>query len=190
MGLQPLAFFLGLPAGLIEFTAQLGSGLAVTLGRLVGSALRGPGGSGLELGRIGVLVCLVNFGVALREFISVFGLSLCQLLLRPRYRGVGLGATVGDPGLHLFAHARRFGDRIFDERIGFFTFTFGGLCALIGQARGPLSGCATSLGLGHLGERVAVCILNLRTRSLDVASRPELDHQVVEVPPQVCHFPW
>ena len=175
MGLKPLAFYIGIATGLVELTAQLGSGLALTLGRLVGGVLCGLGGGGLESGGTGVLACLLKLGVAFREFVSVFCLDRRQLLLRPRYRGVGLGANLGDLALRLLTHARRFGDRVFGQGIGFFAFALGGLCALVRQSGGPLSGCAAPVGLGHLGERVAVCILHLRTRSLDVAGGADVD---------------
>ncbi|WP_183155385.1 hypothetical protein [Mycobacterium persicum] len=179
MGSEPLAFFFAIAAGLVELTAQLGSNLALTLGCLVGGALGGLGGSGIESGGAGVLAGLVKLGVTLREFVSVFCLSRRQLLVCPGYRGLGVGPDLGDLGLGLFAQTRRPGDRVFGQRIGFLAFALGGPCAFVGQSGGPFSGCAASLGLGDLGERIAVCILNLCARGLDIAGGVQLDYQVI-----------
>ncbi|KKC06236.1 hypothetical protein AN932_24560 [Mycobacterium intracellulare subsp. chimaera] len=183
-----MTFFFGRAASLVEFTTHRGSGVALTLGRLVGGLLGGLGRGGLKLGGIGVAARLVKFGAAVREFVLVFGLRCRQLLLRACYRALGLGANLGYLGLQLLAHTRRFGDRVLGQRIGFFAFTLGGLFALVSLPGGALSGRAASLGLSHLRERVPVRIFNLGARSLDVAGRPQLDHQVIEVHAQVRHL--
>lgn len=188
LGLQALAFFLGAAAGLVEFAAQRDRGLALTLGRLVRCALGRLGRSRLELSGTDVLACPVKLGIALRELVSVVCLSGRQLLLGRGYGGLGLTANLGDLGLCCFAYPRRFGDGLISQCIGFFAFTFGGPGALLGQSCRPLSGGAAPLSLSHLGKRVAVRILDLCTRGLDIAGGTKLDHQVVKVPAEICQL--
>jgi len=188
VGLEPVTFFFALAAGLIEFIAQLGRGVALTLGRLLRGQLCGLSGNGVESRGIGVLACLLKLGVALRQFGPVLRLSRRQLVVRRRHRGFAVGPNLCDFGLRLLTHQRRFSDRVVGQRIGFFAFTLGSLCALVSQSGGPLSSCAASIGLGHLSERVAVCILHFRPRRFDIAGGADVTQQVVEVSPQVRDF--
>jgi len=79
-------------------------------------------------------------------------------------RGLGIGPGSGDLRLRFLPKALDLGRGALRERIGLLAVTLGHVGTVVGQPRGTLGCSGTPLCLRDLGERVAVCILDLGAR--------------------------
>ena len=167
--LHVLAGRIGLLANGVELSAQLPAGLQFPGQRVVSGRLCRHGGRSFQLGGVGRTARTLDGAISFGNIGSVLGLDGGNLITRIGDRGVGLVANTREFGGELVADPGRFCQGVLGDSVSLLTFTLSDPGPFLGQSSSPLGCRRPPLGLGNLGQRLTVGILDLSAGSLDVA---------------------